>query len=455
MDFQAFKDSVERHARTAGLTDYEMYYSRTAYCQYKPFEGKIDKFTGNTSIGVCLRCLIDGKMGSASTQLLDEGEAARLVEQSIQSARLIDGKDPAFLYRPGEDDGGRPPLPPPPEPAPVPAASEMVRTALELEQRTLRSDPQVAGVAEAAYFFEEEEVRIVNSNGVDKAHRSSMVGGYVEPYVQTDGEKFTATGFFFGPSGDCLEIDSAVREAVEEAIDSAEARSMPSGNYPVLFTNLQMATLLETFFPVFSAENAQKGLSLLDGREGEAVASPVVTLLDDPAPTGGPVYSAFDDEGVPTYQKAVIQNGRLETLLYNLQSAHKAGRITTANGYRSSYAASLSTAPVAFYLQPGEATQEELLEQMGDGVMLCQLKGLHAGANTLSGDFSLDCSGYRIQKGKKAGAVNQITVSGNFYQLLKDITAVGCDLRFEPPDGRSAFGSPCVLVSGLSIAGKG
>lgn len=455
MDFQAFQAAVERQARAAGLTDYELYYSRTSFCQYKPFEGKIDRFTGNTSIGVCLRCLIGGRMGSASTQLMDQEEALRLVEQSIQSARLVDGKDPAFLYLPGNDGAERPSLPPPPEPAPAPAAPEMVRTALDLEKRTLQADPQVAGVAEAAYFFEESEIRIVSSHGVDRFHRSALAGGYVEPYIQKDGEKFTATSFFFGPSADGLEIDAAVREAVEEAIDSVGARSMPSGSYPVLFTNLQMAALLETFFPVFSAENMQKGLSLLAGREGEVIASPAVTLLDDPAPEGGPIYSAFDDEGVPTYRKAVIQSGRLETLLYNLQSAHKAGRTTTANGYRSSYAASLSTAPAAFYLQPGGATQEELLKQMGDGVMICHLKGLHAGANTLSGDFSLDCSGYRILGGRRAGAVSQITVSGNFYQLLRDIIAVGGDLRFELPDGRSAFGSPCVLVSRLSIAGEG
>lgn len=64
MDFQAFQAAVERQARARGLTDYELYYSRTSFCQYKPFEGKIDRFTGNTSIGVCLRCLIGGRMAA-------------------------------------------------------------------------------------------------------------------------------------------------------------------------------------------------------------------------------------------------------------------------------------------------------------------------------------------------------------------------------------------------------
>ena len=455
MDFQAFQAAVERQARAAGLADYDLYYSRHAFSQYKPFEGKIDKFTGNTSIGVCFRCLIGGKMGNAYTQLLDEPEAARLVEQAIQSAQAVDGKDPEFLYHPGEEMSGRVPLPSPPEPCPPPAPPEMVRTALELERRTLLADPQVSGVAEAAFFYEESEVRIANSHGVNSTHRAALAGGYVEPYIQKDGEKFTATGIFYAPDASRMEADTSIREAVGEAIDSIEARSMPSGQYPVLFTNLQMAALLETFFSVFTAENTQKGLSLLAGREGEAVASVAVTLLDDPAPAGGPIYSAFDDEGVPTYKKAVIQKGKLENLLYNLQTAHKAGRSTTANAYRSSYAAKVSTAPAAFYLLPGDSSREELLEQMGDGVMICRLNGLHAGANTLSGDFSLDCSGYRIRQGRRAEAVNQITVSGNFYQLLKDVVAVGNDLRFDLPDGRSAFGSPCVLVSGLSIAGKG
>ena len=88
-----------------------------------------------------------------------------------------------------------------------------------------------------------------------------------------------------------------------------------------------------------------------------------------------------------------------------------------------------------------------------DGLLITEVSGLHAGANAISGDFSLSAKGFRVREGKRAEAVNQITVAGNFYQLLKDVTAVGSDLAFGMPSG-SQFGSPTLLISSLSIAGK-
>ena len=79
---------------------------------------------------------------------------------------------------------------------------------------------------------------------------------------------------------------------------------------------------------------------------------------------------------------------------------------------------------------------------------------MHAGANAVTGDFSLAAKGFRIEGGRVASPVNQITVAGNFYELLKDVEAVGSDLEFRAP-GTSCFGSPCLLISALSVAGKG
>ena len=78
------------------------------------------------------------------------------------------------------------------------------------------------------------------------------------------------------------------------------------------------------------------------------------------------------------------------------------------------------------------------------------MSGLHAGANPISGDFSLLSRGFEIKGGKIVRAVEEFTVAGNFYQLLKDITGVGSDLYFEA----SPIGSPAVLVKSLSVAGE-
>lgn len=106
-------------------------------------------------------------------------------------------------------------------------------------------------------------------------------------------------------------------------------------------------------------------------------------------------------------------------------------------------------APTNLFFKPGRLTQEELLANLGDGLFLTEVTGLHAGANPVSGDFSLLSRGYEIKGGKIVRAVEEFTVAGNFYQLLKDITDVGGDLLFET----SPIGSPSVLVKSLSVAG--
>ena len=105
------------------------------------------------------------------------------------------------------------------------------------------------------------------------------------------------------------------------------------------------------------------------------------------------------------------------------------------------------------YLEPGRETREALLARMGDGLLVTDLEGLHAGLDPVSGDFSLKASGRRIERGADAGAVSQITVAGNFFTLLKQIEAVGDDLKFGLP-GAACFGAPSVLVQGLMVAGK-
>ncbi|MBQ9720118.1 MAG: TldD/PmbA family protein, partial [Oscillospiraceae bacterium] len=161
----------------------------------------------------------------------------------------------------------------------------------------------------------------------------------------------------------------------------------------------------------------------------------------------------FDGEGVATRPKAVIEGGRLNTLLHNLKTAHKQGVETTANASRPGYAAPVGVAPTNFYFKPTADSLEDMLKKLGDGLLITDLQGMHAGANPITGDFSLAAKGFRVRGGERAEAVAQITIAGNFYELLKAVEAVGGDLDFLAP-GASCFGSPSLLISQLSVAGE-
>jgi PmbA protein len=150
----------------------------------------------------------------------------------------------------------------------------------------------------------------------------------------------------------------------------------------------------------------------------------------------------------------IVENGKLNTLLYNLKTAALAGKKTTGNASKAGYTADVGIRPFTMYLAGGDVSEEELLRKAGNGVYINSLGGLHAGANAISGDFSLQSAGFMIENGVKTVPVKSFTVAGNFYELLKNIVCVADNCELPAAMGMTAFGAPSVLVEGLSIAGK-
>jgi PmbA protein len=122
------------------------------------------------------------------------------------------------------------------------------------------------------------------------------------------------------------------------------------------------------------------------------------------------------------------------------------------DGTTQLYLNQVSISPFCFYLDKGEHTEQQLLKQMGDGLYITQLKGLHAGADAVTGDFSLEAAGFRVREGKIAEPVKTLTIAGNFLDLLRGIEAVSDTVAFGYPI--TAFASADVLVRGLSVAGE-
>jgi len=196
------------------------------------------------------------------------------------------------------------------------------------------------------------------------------------------------------------------------------------------------------------------GLSLLAGKEGEVIASDIVTITDDPMREGVSIQTHFDGEGVATHRKSVIEKGVLKTLLYNRETALKAGKETTANASKGSYAAPVGISPYAFCIEAGDKTLDQLFEMAENGIYVTEVKGLHAGVNAASGDFSIESAGFLIKDGKKAEAVKSFTIAGNFFELLKSISALSDKVEMGVPSGFTTFGSPAVLIKDMSVAGK-
>ena len=450
MDKNTFIQKLFARAAEKGVEKCEVFYQSGSSFSVNVFKGEVIDYNAADEAGLGFRALVNGKMGYASTQALDDEAIELLVNSVITNAELIENDDVQFMhdgsgeyvtidnYDPAIDE--------------VSAAAK-IALAKDLETRTLAADKRIDQLEAAEVMSSSNEVTIVNTLGLNVTSRGNMLGGFVGPVAREDDKVASTFKMFTCKGADTSKSDEAIKAAVEDAVANLYAESMPSGEYSVIMRYDAMASLMATFSGVFSADNAQKGLSLLKGREGEKIAADCVTIVDDPHMPDKAASTPFDGEGVPTYRKEVISAGTLTTLLHNMMTAHKQGVKSTGNGSRPSYTSPVGIAPTNFYIQPGENDLEALAAKMGDGIIITRLEGMHAGANPISGDFSLGAKGYRVDGGKIGGAVKQITIAGNYYQLLKNIVEVGSDLEFGMP--RSAcFGSPSVLVSKLSVAGK-
>lgn len=448
MNFNEFKNHVIAACKEAGIEEYELYYSASESTSVETFRHEINEFTASRDGGVCFRCIAGGKMGYASTEDLSAEQAKSVVAKAADSAALLESEEMVFL-----GEGGQEYEPLDIAPMTLPGADKLISAALDVQEKLYAADPAVIDGCQSQCMAESSEIAIYNSKGLDLYYQNAVTG-LVASAVVSDGKEMENSFELKLGRLEEMDVDALAAKAAAKAKAKLGGQVAPTGQYPVVFSPNAMCNLLSVYSGIFSSEAAQKGLSRLAEAEGEVIAAEIVTLVDDPFHKDNPMPINFDAEGSPAHRKNVIEKGRLCTLLYNLKTAAVAGKKTTGNASKAGYDGSVAIRPFTLYLENGDMSEEELLQQVGEGVYINSLGGLHAGANPITGDFSLQSAGFMIEGGVKTRAVKSFTVAGNFYDLLKNITALANNCELPMAMGMTAFGSPSVRVDGLSIAGK-
>lgn len=451
MELRSFKDELFAKGSEVGFSEMEIYYSADRNTTVRVFGGEIDSYNIAEKAGLSFRGMIGGKMGYSYTEKIDADSIDLLLQGARENAELIEADEKEELFAGSESYVD---LPLHSEALANVPSELVIDTALRLEQATKGADPRIDMVNYCMVIKEESETTIINTKGLD-VHKSGTIGfAYASAVAKEEGD--IATGAHHSlTKRDLAElnVDELAKTAAHEAVSKLKAQSIESDYYPIILRNNTAAVLLNAFSTCFAADQAEKGLSLLQGRLGEQVAGSNITIIDDPHLPDGPGSTPFDAEGMATSKHDVIRAGQLVTFLHNLKSAKKAGVESTGNAMKTTYRSTVTISPNNLYVSPGEASLDELIQGMERGLLLIELQGVHAGVNKVSGDFSLACLGHLIENGKIVRAVNQITVSGNFFEMLNQVEAIGSDLRFEG-FGQGACGSPSLKIKSLSISGQ-
>lgn len=446
--YQNIIDAVNTAAKECGLSDFEIYLSKGESLSCETFRDEISEFSSSNTSTLFFRCIKDGKLGYATTQSMNEADIIELVKNAAENAEVIEKTERAIIY-----DGKGEYTPVERREFTFPSAAKLSEVAMDCRNVLYGEDEDVAdGTAcgASAYFGSS---MIYNSKGLFLENSGGNCGAYM--YVVVSDKNGGAPEFAFKANHN--DLDGFDKKAMAEYVVNKAKKKFGAGNvktgkYNIVFHGDCMAQILSTYACSFYAERAQKGFSKISKKNvGEMLASPAVTIIDTPFYPDNPMKMSYDGEGYPTKEKYVIKDGQFMTMLYNLTSAEKDGVESTGNASRGG--SSIGTRVFSFYIKPGEIDDKELFKKAGDGIYITSMKGFHAGANVISGDFSIESEGFVIENGELTRPVRSFTVAGNFFELLKSIDTVSSEIDMKSP-GYTQIASPAVLVPGMSVAGE-
>nr|WP_241210473.1 metallopeptidase TldD-related protein [Brachyspira hampsonii] len=317
---------------------------------------------------------------------------------------------------------------------------------LSIEDKLYSIDNRIVNVPSAGLARYNFTKCIINSNGICKEEKKNSISYYGEVIAK---ESNTVKTFFdvYYSMNTVFDIDVFAKNIVDNAVNKLSAKPIESGKYKTVFTNKAMRTIIGSYLGLFSSEAVQKKLSLLQGKLNQKIASDIINIKDIPLYERGLANTNFDGEGSKTKDLNIITNGVLNSYLYNNYTAKKDGVKTTSHASRG-FKTSIGISCHNFILENGNNTQEELISQIQNGVLVNSLTGTHAGVNAISGDFSLQAEGIKIENGKLSYTASPFIVSGNILELLSNVEMLANDTDYN----HSSIYAPSALIKELSFA---
>lgn len=440
---EKFMRELISRAPSYGFEDCAAFYDEDESMEVQVLNGEVSNYERSSNIELRFKGKKNGQMSGSVTSEFTEESMTFLLENTSANCDILNDEDEDFIYC----DPEHPTLT---YSQTTDAYSKNTyerfsEIALGLEKDILNLDERIKSVDYLSVDCSYEASLIINSKGLylycDEDDCSVYAGARA---VSGDVTK-TCGNFWYGKDIDLFNKDLFLSKLKKDLLGKFGASPVDSGSYDIIIGNEALISLFASFIGNFSAYAMQKGISLLNGKEGSKIASELLSLKEVPMSSKAITKCPFDNEGVLTTEKYLIKNGIMETALHNLKTANKAGIKSTGNGFGG-----ISTTNLI--LEPGTYSFDELCKNVSNGVYITELNGLHAGVNAISGDFSLFCEGYLIENGEIVRPVEQITVSDNFYTLINKVKAIGND-TFNYPIGVGEFIFPSVAFSNVSISG--
>ncbi len=424
----------------------EVYVARGRSTTVRAYEGAVESLRSGTSQGIGVRIVVGGRQGFASAGSLDPDVVADTVAEARENLRFAE-VDPHVAL--AEPDGVSSPGLDLSDPAVLAVTEdEKIAMAIELERRCKAADPRVTGVRTSIWSDGWGEVALVSTTGIDVYSEGGSCSVGVQPLAVDGDETQIGYGGDAARRPDRLDLDKVIADAVEGATGLLGAAKPRSEKLTVVFEPSVAAAFLGTVAGALTGDRVVKGRSPFADRVGEAIAVPSLTLVDDPTDIRSLGADNHDGEGLAARRNVLVDAGELRGFLHNSYTARRSGTVSTGSAVRGAR----STPGVGLHamtIVPGDLDREALFAEVGDGIFVRGVNGLHSGVNPVSGDFSVGAYGHRIRGGVLAEPFREATIASTLQRMLFDIVAVGGDVEFLP----GGTGMSSLAIADISLSG--
>jgi PmbA protein len=446
MNHRELAEELLRKAKAAGADAADVLIARGSEFSVTVRKGEIETLKDAGSQAMGLRAFVGRRTANAHTSDFSREALDGLVADAVAMARAT-GEDPASglpdeVVAPDDvdlalHDAALVALP----------TAERIERARRAEATALDASPRITNSQGATWSSSVDSVILANSAGFLGSYRTTWASLSVVPVAEQDGQMERDYWYTSARALAGLEAPEDVgRIAAERTLRRLGARKVPTCQVPVVFDPETAADLLGTLFGALTGYAVFRNATFLKGRLGEAVASPLLTVVDDGRRLAGLGSRPFDGEGLPTRRNVPIEAGVLRHFLCDSYSARKIGARSTGSARRG-IAGGPSVGASNLYLAPGPASPEAIVGEVERGLYVTDLIGF--GVDLVSGDYSQGAAGHWIEKGRPVHPVHEVTIAGNLKQMLLDVDAVGDDLAF-----RGAVSAPTLRLRRLTVSGS-
>ncbi len=406
----------------------EMRHHRRASVYISIMDGKMDALNSGVVEGACVRALVDGSWGFSSTTRMDKEHLAQALRDATSLARASKPKKKRVVKL-----------------AEVKPYVDNYETPMKIDPRSADQDELVSLVMETDKYVRafsktiasdvvslnitDDDLTFLSSQGAQISQRIVRCYGAVMVVARENGNITSASENIGAQSGlEVLEetpLVDAARIAAERADRLVSAKVAPGGFFPVILENKIVGLLAHEAVGHCSEADLVYGGSFLADKVGKKVASDIVTLVDDGRYLSGFGTMKYDDEGVPTEKTIIIENGVCKGFLHSRETAQYFGVPPTGNARAWTFEFDPIIRMRNTLITPGDYSIEELAEGINEGYFL---KGGLSGQADFTGEFMFGTQeAIRIRNGEFTDSFRGVTISGNAFDVLKNVNAIGRD----------------------------